>query len=67
MKFFEVPRAQAGWVATITALAADNGGFLIAEDVAAAGIDQALLSKLAARGRLEPRHTRAERRITAWR
>ena len=26
------------WVATITSLAAANGGFLVAEDVAAAGI-----------------------------
>ena len=52
---FEMHRAQADWVATITALAAENGGFLVAEDVAAAGIDQAWLSKLAARGRLERR------------
>lgn len=52
---FEMPGAQADWVATITALAAENGGFLVAEDVAAAGIDQAWLSKLAARGRLERR------------
>ncbi|MHB1212006.1 MAG: type IV toxin-antitoxin system AbiEi family antitoxin domain-containing protein [Candidatus Nanopelagicales bacterium] len=51
----KLPNAQADWVATITALAAGNGGFLVAEDVAAAGIDQAWLSKLAARGRLERR------------
>lgn len=51
----KAPRAEPDWVATITTLAADNGGFLVAEDVAAAGIDQAWLSKLAARGRLERR------------
>ena len=53
------------WVATITNLAAANGGFLVAQDVAAAGIDQAWLSRLAARGRIE-RRAQGLYRMAGW-
>jgi predicted transcriptional regulator of viral defense system len=52
-------------VATITTLAAANGGFLVAQDVAAAGIDQAWLSKLASRGRIE-RKAQGLYRMAGW-
>lgn len=60
-----VSAAGPDWIATITTLAAANGGFLVAEDVAAAGIDQAWLSRLAARGRIE-RRAQGLYRMAGW-